>query len=186
MGSQKRFLNGKLLLDGGNLAGSFFHRTVVLICRHDPEGAFGLVLNRPSGVRVGDALSGDLPEQVKRQPLFVGGPVQPSALSALLYDPFAPEGDVLPHVSLTHSLEELVEFYREGAPGRKARIFAGYSGWSPGQLEGEMRRKAWLTHPAKLDLIFRASPKSLWRKVLEAKGPKYRLIALAPENPAWN
>ena len=80
MARQPKYLKGQLLLDGGNLRGSFFHRTVVLICQHDSEGAFGLVLNRHSGKNVGEAVVADLPEQVQGLPLFIGGPVQPGAM----------------------------------------------------------------------------------------------------------
>src|SRR5512138_3029472 len=81
-----KFLKGQLLLDSGQLRGSFFQRTVVLICQHDGEGAFGLVLNRSSGSSAGDMIVADLPEPIKACPLFVGGPVQPSALSFLHSD----------------------------------------------------------------------------------------------------
>ena len=76
-------LKGQLLLDNGRLQGSFFHRTVLLICQHDADGAFGLVLNRSIGAKVGDALVADLSAQLKQQALYLGGPVQPQALSYL-------------------------------------------------------------------------------------------------------
>ena len=88
MPEKKTFLKGQLLLDSGQLRGSFFPRTVVLICQHDAEGAFGLVLNRATGKTVGDKIVADLPESLKRCPLYVGGPVQPSALSFLHSDAF--------------------------------------------------------------------------------------------------
>src|SRR5438270_11695301 len=82
------FLKGQLLLDSGQLHGSFFQRTVVLICQHDGEGAFGLVLNRSTGSNAGEMIVADLPETLKACPLFLGGPVQPSALSYLHSDAF--------------------------------------------------------------------------------------------------
>jgi putative transcriptional regulator len=86
MSDSKKYLKGQLLLDSGQLRGSFFQRTVVLICQHDAEGAFGLVLNRATGTNAGDMIVADLPERLKGSPLFLGGPVQPSALSFLLTD----------------------------------------------------------------------------------------------------
>ncbi len=77
MPSAHKSLKGQLLLDGGKLHGSFFHRSVVLICQHDSEGAFGLILNRASDSKVGQALVANLSETVKEQALFVGGPEQP-------------------------------------------------------------------------------------------------------------
>src|SRR5213082_583328 len=109
MAEEFKSLKGQLLLDGGKLRGSFFHRTVVLICQHDAEGAFGLVLNRSTGANVGDTIVADLPDTLKSCPLYLGGPVQPSALSFLLTDSFIPDANVLPNLSLGHSLDVLTE-----------------------------------------------------------------------------
>src|SRR5213594_3746631 len=89
------FLKGQLLLDSGQLRGSFFQRTVVLICQHDAEGAFGLVLNRATESIVGDIIVADLPEPLKVCTLYVGGPVQPAALSYLHSDAFVPDANVI-------------------------------------------------------------------------------------------
>lgn len=181
-----KFLKGQLLLDSGQLRGSFFQRTVVLICQHDAEGAFGLVLNRATGSHAGDMIVADLPETLKTCPLFLGGPVQPSALSFLHTDSFIPDANVIPNLTLGHSLDTLVELGESFSPTRKVKLFAGYAGWSPGQLEDEMKRKAWLTHPATLDLVFDTGPEELWQKVLREKGGKYRLLAQMPEDVSLN
>src|SRR5581483_3256651 len=150
MGDNGKFLKGQLLLDSGQLGGSFFQRTVVLICQHDAEGAFGLVLNRSTGSNAGEMIVADLPDTLKSSPLYLGGPVQPSALSFLHTDAFIPDANVLPNLSLGHSLEALMELGQSFASARKIKMFAGYAGWSPGQLEDELKRKAWLVHPASL------------------------------------
>src|SRR5664279_1195557 len=103
------YLKGQLLLDSGQLHGSFFQRTVVLICQHDAEGAFGLVLNRATGSKVGEMIVADLPDDLKACPLYVGGPVQPSALSFLHSDSFIADANVIPNLSLGHSLDSLLE-----------------------------------------------------------------------------
>lgn len=179
-------LRGRLLLDGGNLQGSWFHRTVVLICQHDLEGAFGLVLNRPSGRQVGEAIEGDLPEPLKALPLFIGGPVQPGALSFLHHDVFLPDASVMPNVDLGHSLDQLVELAGGFSGTRKLLVFAGYAGWSAGQLDDEIKRHAWLIHPATAELVFGAEPGDLWRGILRQRGAKYRLLAESPEDPEVN
>lgn len=179
-------LKGQLLLDGGKLRGSFFDRTVVLICQHDAEGAFGLVLNKHTGATLREMVVADVPEALKDQPLFLGGPVQPTALSFLHSDTFLPEADVLPNLALGHDLDTLVDLGESFSPTKRLRIFAGYAGWAPGQLEDELKREAWLTHPASLDLIFHAKPETLWRDILIQKGWRYRLLAEAPEDPALN
>lgn len=179
-------LQGQLLLDGGNLSGSYFDRTVVLICQHDPEGAFGLILNRPTPTSVGEALVADLPAVIKEQVLFAGGPVQASALSFLHSDEYLPQASVMPNLNLEHSVDALVELGESFSPTRKIKVFAGYAGWSPGQLDDEMRRKAWLTHPATLDLVFIPKPEDLWKIILRQKGWRGRLLAEAPEDLSWN
>ncbi len=182
-----KYLKGQLLLDGGELTGTFFHRTVVLICQHDAEGAFGLVLNRQSGKTVGDSLVADLPDVLKESSLFLGGPVQPTALSFLHTDSFIPDANVFPNLNLEHSLDALLELGESFSPTRKLKLFAGYAGWSPGQLEAEMNRKAWLTHPASLELIFDTSPEKIWPVVLRRKGGwQNRILSQSPEDLSWN
>jgi len=186
MADKDKYLKGQLLLDSGQLSGSFFQHTVVLICQHDAEGAFGLMLNRGTGKSVGDMIVADLPEALKECPLYVGGPVQPSALSFIYSDPLLPDANVMANLSLGHSIEELVELGEGLSPVRKIKMFAGYAGWSPGQLEGEMTRKSWLTYPASLELVFDTAPEELWRNILRRKGWKYKLLAQAPEDLSTN
>ena len=181
-----KFLKGQLLLDSGQLRGSFFQRTVVLICQHDAEGAFGLVLNRNTGTSAGEMLVADLPEVLKSCPLYLGGPVQPSALSFLHSDAFIPDANVMPNLNLGHSLDNLIEIGESFSPTRRIKMFAGYAGWSPGQLEDEMKRKAWLTHPASVSLVFDTDPEQLWQQILRQKGWRYRLLAQAPEDLSQN
>src|SRR5881392_2208340 len=100
MAEPKKIMKGQLLLDSGQLRGSFFQRTVVLICQHDAEGAFGLVLNRAAGKKVGDAIVADVPESLKEQALYLGGPVQPSLLSFLHTDQLLLNANVMPNLNL--------------------------------------------------------------------------------------
>lgn len=186
MANSNQFLKGQLLLDSGQLRGSFFQRTVVLICQHDAEGAFGLVLNRATGSNAGEMIIADLPDTLKTCPLYLGGPVQPSALSYLHTDSFLPDANVMANLNMGHSLDSLIELGEAFSPTRKIRLFAGYAGWSPGQLEDEMKREAWLTYPASLELVFDASPDQLWQQVLNQKGWKYRLLAQMPEDLSQN
>jgi putative transcriptional regulator len=186
MADALKSLKGQLLLDGGKLSGSFFHRTVILLCQHDAEGAFGLVLNRSSENKVGEMIVADLADKLKEQTLYLGGPVQPTTLSFLHTDTFIPQANVISNLSVGHSLESLVEIGESFSTTQQVRIFAGYAGWGPGQLEDEMQRKAWLLHPASLDLVFAKDPTNLWRDILLHKGWQYRLLANAPDDLAAN
>lgn len=179
-------LKGHLILDNGKLAGSWFHRTVVLICQHDAEGAFGLVLNRSSGTTLGDAVVANLPSQLKAQPLFIGGPVQPTALSFLHSDDFLPDANVLPNLNLDHSIDTLIEIGDSFSATQKTKVFAGYAGWSAGQLDDELKRDCWLTHPASIELVFNVGSDHLWQKILREKGGRWHLLADAPEDLSRN
>ena len=186
MAEKNKFLKGQLLLDSGQLHG-FFRRTVILVCQHDAEGAFGLVLNRGTGNKAGEMIVADLPAGLKESPLFLGGPVQPTALSYLHSDEFIPDANVLPNLTLGHSLDSLMDVAESFSPTKKIRLFAGYAGWSGGQLDDEMRRKAWLTHPASLELVFETTPEDLWRVVLTRKGGwRNKLLSSIPEDLSWN
>lgn len=186
MSELEKFLKGRLLLDSGQLRGSFFQRTVVLICEHNAEGAFGLVLNRNTGSKIGEMVVADLPDSLKEFPLFLGGPVQPTALSFLHSDSFIPDANVIPNLTLGHSLDTLTEIGESFSSTRKVKMFAGYAGWAPGQLEDEMKREAWLTYPASLELVLDTDPGALWQKVLHSMGPKYKLLAQMPEDLSLN
>jgi putative transcriptional regulator len=179
-------LQGTLLLDGGKLQGSFFHRTVVLICRHDTDGAFGLILNRSLNAKAGDAVVANLPEWIKDQPLFIGGPVQPQAFSYLHSDSFIPDGSVMLNLNIGHSLDELMEISEPPSATRQIKLFAGYAGWTAGQLEREMARHDWLTHPASMELIFSEHPEELWKNIVRQKGFNGLLAAASPDDPSWN
>ena len=169
-------LAGQLLLDRGPLTGSEFHRTVVLVCLHDDAGAFGLVLNRPTTDRVADVLTDSLPAALADEPLYLGGPVQPQKLSCLVAG--GTTGHlVLPGLCLTHSLAGLTD---------RARFYAGYAGWGPGQLDGELERQAWLTQPARIEHVFDPRPGELWRTILRGLGFQYRLLADSPDDVSRN
>jgi putative transcriptional regulator len=187
MAEKIKSLQGMFLLDSGQLGGSFFQRSVVLVCRHDADGAFGLILNRDTGNPVGEMIVADLPDMLKRAPLFLGGPVQPTALSFLHTDVFIPNADVLPNLSLGHSLDELVEIGESFSAAKKVKLFAGYAGWSAGQLESEIKSQAWLTFPASIELVFETPADQLWPKILRRKGGwKNKLLAQMPEDPSLN
>ena len=187
MAGPTQFWQGQLLLDGGKLHDSFFHRAVVLVCQHDAGGAFGLILNRPAGGKVGDAVVANLPQAVKEQPLYIGGPVQPGLLSFLHSDLFVPHANVMAELNLGHSVEALMDLSESYSTTQKLRLFAGYAGWSAGQLEQEMARHDWLTHPATVELVFRSNPEQLWKEILrQQKDRAVRWLADSPENPFWN
>ena len=180
-------LKGQLLLDNGKLHGSFFQRSVVLICQHDAEGAFGLILNRLTETKVADAVVANLPERLKTETLYLGGPVQPQALSYLHSSPTILDGNVIDALNLGHSLDSLIELSESFSASEQVRIFAGYAGWSPGQLDEEMNRESWMTHPATIDLVFHENATELWKNILLSKGDlRGKMLASSPDDLSWN
>lgn len=182
-------LQGKFILDAGGLGGSFFSRTVTLICRHNDEGAFGLTLNKLSGNQMGEAIMADLPDSIEAFPLFMGGPVQPSVMTFLYLDPQLNEDEwVMPGIGIGNSLEIMLELAEKGwFEKQQIRVFSGYSGWSPGQLENELERGSWLVLPAAVDLALKVSPDNLWSSLLLSHGDwKWKLLAISPEDPSVN
>ena len=179
-------LKGKLLLDGGKLAGSFFHRAVVLICEHNSEGAMGLVLNKETENQLAEVLPEEVPDILGEERLYLGGPVQTTALS-FVYSPKAPDAfNVLPGLSIGHDLDTLLPLAQKPEKKPSLRVFAGYAGWSAGQLESEMERDAWVVHPATAEWVFSEPASALWHRILMAKGGAFRLIAEAPDDLSTN
>jgi putative transcriptional regulator len=180
-------LQGQLLLDGGSLGGSCFHRSVVLICEHTPEGALGLVLTQPGTLALEDSLPGEVPPSFQGVLLFEGGPVQPTALSYLYNSPDHLLGNVLPELTVGHEIEELQTLMHSGSARLRLKVFSGYAGWAPGQLDTEMRQNSWLTAPADLNQVFDTPPQELWKTLIRQRIRwQERILADAPDDIASN
>lgn len=177
-------LRGKLLIASPSLEDPNFARSVVLITEHGEEGAMGIVLNRPSEAEVA-AVIPDLAPVAGGEPIFVGGPVQPEALVVLgeFSDPAKAAWLVVADVGLVSAQTELDEL---PAAVRRGRVYAGFSGWGPGQLEGEIEEDAWIVEAPIPPELFPDDPSVLWSSVLERMGGEYALVARMPEDPSMN
>jgi putative transcriptional regulator len=178
-------LQGKLLIAAPALADPNFSRTVVLIAAHSDDGALGLVLNRPLEtplLEIVPVLEGIAePGAV----LHSGGPVAPE--SAIVLAEFADP-----------SLAALLIFGDTGLPAanceladletgvRRARVFAGHSGWGPGQLDGELEQEAWFVGQVAPDELWLSDSTLLWSTTLSRKGGPYALLARMPDDPSVN
>ena len=177
-------LRGRLLISSGGLFDPNFRHTVVLVGEHNSDGALGVVLNRALDVTVEKAVP-TLSDLVPAgEALFQGGPVQPNG-PVLLAALSQPE---LIDVRVFGSVGFLVgEVSADIRPSiLRARVFAGYSGWAPGQLEAEMDADTWIIEPAREEDVFTDSPDLLWSRVLERKGPEYRQMSRMPYDPSMN
>jgi putative transcriptional regulator len=160
-------LRGQLLIAGRSLRDPNFYQTVVLIVGHGAEGAMGVVVNRPSGLTVAQALEKhfELPETGEM--VHVGGPVERNALF-VLHNAADLGGDETPIIdglyvgNSPETFEQVVE--RASAPESelKFRVYFGCAGWAPDQLEGELGRNDWLVLPATTDYVFHPEPYAVW------------------------
>jgi len=168
---------GQLLIASPSMS-DWFRRAVVLVVEHTEDGAFGLVLNRPSETTVGEAAP-DLAEIVgPEHVIHVGGPVTPNAVTAL--------GDHLDPAESSKLLVESVGMVDLESPPElsRLRVFAGYAGWGPGQLEGELQADAWILEALHPDDGF--CEEDLWSRALRRKGGQFTLLARMPEDPSLN
>jgi putative transcriptional regulator len=171
-------VRGHLLIAAPSLF-DYFRRTVVLVLEHTPDGAMGVVLGRSSETRVADAVPAlaDLP--CADDLVHLGGPVSPQSVVAL--------GDFgRPEEAGTHVVGSLGTLDPDGTNEslRRVRVYAGYAGWGPGQLDGELEEDAWIVHDADPSDPFRAG--DIWSDALERKGGRYRLMATMPADPSLN
>jgi putative transcriptional regulator len=192
---------GRLLVANPAMPDPNFHRTVVLLLAHQDDGALGVVLNRPSELDVDSPLPRW--ERLVADPavVFVGGPVAPGAAICLARVPDPPlaglpgedppdgpagMGGWVPLVG------ELGTLDLEGDPDdltikvEAIRVFAGYAGWGPGQLEGEVDAGAWFVVTADAADALAADPEALWKRVLRRQGGQLALVAAYPDEPSLN
>lgn len=178
-------LRGHLLVAGPALEDPNFRRTVVLLGEHGEEGAMGVILNRASTITVEEAVPpiGALvdPGEI----VYVGGPVQPQAVVVLadFVDPDLAETVVVETVGF---LPGEVEDAAALGELRGLRVFAGYAGWAPGQLEAELEEGSWVVVPAQPSDVFTTEPETLWSRVLKREGGNLAVLAMLPDDPLVN
>jgi putative transcriptional regulator len=164
-----------LLLSMPQLVDPNFNRTVVLLCKHTDEGAFGLVVNRPLVTTGRIVVNLDPPVEPEQDlQVWVGGPVEPERSWILVGDEPDPSDD-RPGVRIADALylstsPDLLRRLLEPAPPPRARLVVGYSGWGPGQLETELRASAWLISDVDRDLIFNTPHERMWEAAIRRLG----------------
>lgn len=180
---------GRLLVATPELEDPTFRRAVVLVLEHGPEGALGVILDRPLDLTVAEALPTWSDFAVAPPVLFAGGPVQSDAALALgrlrhpCVDP-APFGHTVGG--------DLVSIDLDAAPGTAdgalvaMRVYAGYAGWGPGQLDAEIATGSWFVVDAEPGDAWSERPEGLWRSVLRRQAGAVAMFAGFPEDPAHN
>lgn len=169
--------NGILLVAKPGLPDPNFKETVLLVTRSQDAGTVGVILNRPTEQRLADLVPGWGGAENFPQRLYAGGPVMPRVVVGLFFSAQAPQEaafQVLPNVYLSmhpRNIEALL-----GQPADRVRLFAGFSGWAPQQLEAEMSSGSWFALRATESVLFRKDTSSLWRELVErARGSRAAL-----------
>ncbi len=181
-------LKGHLLIASPTMESSFFSRTVILMLEHNADGAAGVVLNKPTEAKVSDVAETVFSEPFTwDKPLHLGGPV-PGPLMVVHQVEEMGDGEVIPGVF--HAVEE--SKVRAVVRGRvePSLIIVNYSGWGPGQLEGEFGVDSWLTLPASLDHVFWSNDRDLWdvvvKEVNARKLSDFLGLRAVPTDPSLN
>lgn len=180
---------GRLLVATPPLEDPNFDRTVVYMLEHHLEGALGVVLNRPTEEVLEEPLERWVDLQAVPQHVFHGGPVEPDALIALA---FAKQPLIEPTEELSPVSGRVASADLSADPAFVAgaisavRIFRGYAGWGPGQLDGEIEAGAWLVLDAEPEDVFAGEPDDLWRSVLRRQGGRVAWLASAPDDLSAN
>jgi putative transcriptional regulator len=177
-------LRGQLLIAGAGIFGAAFRQTVVLLAEHDESSALGFVVNRPS-----EMIAAEAADELARLPLadpriYHGGPVQAGAVAVL--------GE-FEHGDFSGNLIfGSVGMLGLGPDGiaiegvRRAKVFSGYAGWGPGQLESELDEGAWVVEDARAEDVFTPDPEHLWRDVLRRKGGEFVMLSTMSADPTAN
>jgi putative transcriptional regulator len=177
---------GILLIADPFLKDPNFLRTVVFLCEHKEEGSFGFVLNRKYENTLDELIPGleDL-----KLPVFYGGPVQMDTIHFLHQYPDEIPGseEVIKGVYWGGDFEKVVEMLKDGtAHPDKIRFYIGYSGWSDGQLNNELKEKSWLTLAGTRKLIFHRNYLEIWKDSLKQLGGDYEMMINFPIDPQLN
>jgi len=180
-------LRGQLLIASPRIVDPNFRRVVVYMAEHTEEGAMGLVLNRPAEATVPEAVP-DLGWLAGEDDagIWVGGPVSPTSVIVLAEFEDPASAALIVDGDLGFVPAEVEDRDTFAAGVRRVRVFAGHSGWGPGQLESELEEDSWIIEPAQRADVFTADSETLWSEVLRRKGHDYKLLATMPEDPSLN
>ena len=185
----KQYGKGSLLIANPVLPDPNFSRTVILLCNHNEQGSFGLVVNRSAELKAPDLFSSIDILKSYNEKIYIGGPVSQSMVF-YLFRSSQDVGDldeVCSGVYLGSSLETLESLYLDiDYQKENIRFYLGYSGWSGGQLDGEMKQNSWLIQSADEQIVFLDSEDLMWPTAVNSLGEEYQYLIKAPVNPQWN
>lgn len=177
---------GSILISEPFLLDSYFKRSVILLTEHDSKGTLGFILNKPTDVKLNDAVEG-FPNF--DAPLYFGGPVETDTLFYLhtLGSKLRGSKKICDGIYWGGDYDQLKLMIDTGQiHENQIRFYAGYSGWEPKQLDNELKEKSWLLSQGSKAFTFFENAKSLWSSVLKSMGSEYAILANFPEDPSLN
>lgn len=191
MGPRAELAAGRMLLALPSLSDPNFARAVVYLLEHDPDGgSTGVVVNRPTHTPVGQVLPAWQGTMSDPDVVFRGGPVQQNGALCLARLPAPDDRRDTEGIRISRNGVGLVDLDWDAedvrSAVRKLRVFAGYSGWSPGQLAGEIAREDWFVVPGDVAEIFTEDPATLWSRLWTREPFPVSLMAGYPEDPTLN
>jgi putative transcriptional regulator len=159
---------GKFLVANKKIKDPRFARTIVLLINYDRRGAAGLIINRPTGAKLNHVLPDA--EQLSKvtDTLYFGGPVAMNQVTMVIQTSSKPEESikVFDDIYVSSSLTLLEEMTANRKAGQRFRLYAGYAGWGPGQLEAEIARNDWRILEGNPDIVFSEAPDEIWQKLV--------------------
>ncbi len=180
-GSVRTLAPGKILVAARGLPDPNFSETVVLLCDYNEKGAMGLVLNRQTDHKVAEAFP-DVKLASDYAPMFfTGGPVEPSGVVARVRtgDARTDARHVLPDVELVSTRSQLESLMSKATGADRLRVFAGYSGWGPGQLDRETVTGSWHVFSIDASVVFDPNPATLWERQIKRSDERFAMSPLA-------
>jgi putative transcriptional regulator len=162
---------GMFLYASPDLPDPHFAHTVIVLVTSNDEGAMGIIINKPTTIPAADAVPDLNDDQGTLAPLYYGGPVDPTHIFIVLKDALPPAGalKVLDHVYMSWSRDVLDAAVKRDPSGKSLRIYSGYSGWGPGQLDMEISRGDWVLSDADPESIFSEDPGKVWPEIYNLK-----------------
>lgn len=180
---------GSLLISNPEMNDPNFEGSVVLLCRHDAEGALGLTLNRPLDLRLPALLEEEPALRGRTDVVHWGGPVGVERLHLLHADP-DPDGLCFPVAEGLRFGGDLALVRRLHGNGARMRFFLGYSGWGEEQLDAELAAGAWLTLPPDPEAVWpevwERPAAGQWERLVGILDPRFRWLRQVPEDPRAN
>lgn len=178
---------GTLLIADPFLKDPNFARSVVLLCEHrEEQGSFGFVINKLFDQTLNDLVPDIIQPNI---PVYFGGPVQLDTIHFVHELPHLIEGSMqlLPGIYWGGRFDQVVELMNRGQLDvRKIKFFIGYSGWSSGQLQSELKDKSWILSEANPRLIFKEAEQEIWKSSLRSLGRDFAMMANFPIDPSLN